>query len=183
MAGLDSSPLTPQMNRRSFLRGLAGISVGVIAFNMAGCGSDDDGTPASSTVAASTPTLTPVGAITPVLLTGEFVVDQNNRFAVGLIDEENNLVRDAQVYAKFFVVNPDGQSGKLRGEGLMQFVELNIEDAHEHDSSGEADREEEAVAFYVATTPFDVAGEWAVELSATLKGVRSRQRSRRRSMC
>lgn len=174
MSGLNPSRLGSQVNRRTFLHGLAGVSVGAIAFNVAGCGSDEDGTsstPDSSTAVVSTPSpVASAGAITPVLLTGEFVVNQDNRFAVGLIDAENNLVRDAKVYAKFFVVNPDGQSGKLRGEGLMQFVELNVDDAHAHDSSGEADREEEAVAFYVATTPFDIAGEWAVELSATLRG-------------
>ena len=159
------------VDRRAFLRSVTGAAFGAIALSIIGCSSDDDDNSEMTPAGTSTSEATRAsGAITPVLLTGEFVVNQDNRFAVGLLDAENNLVRNAQVYARFFVVNPDGQSGKLRGEGAMQFVELNVKDAHAHDSSGEADQSEEAVAFYVATTPFDFEGKWAVELSATPEG-------------
>ena len=111
--------------------------------------------------------------ITPVLLAGEFVADENNRFVVGLLDDDGNFVRNAKVHAKFFTVAADGKTGTLRGEDDMNFIELNEPEAHAHDTSGSQDAGEQSVAFYVLGTPFDAAGSWAVELSATLEDGRT----------
>jgi hypothetical protein len=102
----------------------------------------------------------------PVLLTSEFVVNQQNRFAVGLL-EGSKLVKDADVHVRFFKLGEDGQTGTFRGEGDLAFVELNVEGAHAHDeSSGEMASSDE-VSFYVANTPFEEAGKWAVEVGVT----------------
>jgi hypothetical protein len=101
-------------------------------------------------------------SITPVILTTEFVAGRDNRFLVGLLDGQNELVRNAQVHLKFFTVNPDGQSGKLRGEGDAQYTELNFESTSE-----QGDDLGTQVGFYSVNTPFDVAGAWAVEIGAT----------------
>ncbi len=55
----------------------------------------------------------------------------------------------------------------------MNFIELNEPEAHAHDTSGSQDAGEQSVAFYVLGTPFDAAGSWAVELSATLEDGRT----------
>lgn len=101
-----------------------------------------------------------------MLLTGEFVSGQDNRFAVGLLDEQNNLVRNATVNARFFKIGEDGSTGTLRGEGTLKYEELNIPELHGHDSSGSQNQGDEFVGFYVANTPFNEAGRWGVELTA-----------------
>lgn len=105
-----------------------------------------------------------------MMLTGEFVAGQNNRFAVGLLDDQNNLVRNATVSVRFFKIGGDGSTGTLRGEGELQYQELNIPELHGHDSSGQQAQGQDFVGFYVANTPFDDAGSWGVEIAATPLG-------------
>ncbi len=169
--------LSDRLGRRGFLRGTLAASAGGAALWAVGCGSDDGGakTPAATQPASSatmpgnpTPATTanPSG-ITPNLLTQEFVAGRDNRFAVGLIGKDSKLVKGAAVHLKFFVIGPDGSTGTLRGEGDAAYVELNIEGAHAHDKSGEGAVADDSVSFYVANAPFDVAGRWGAEISAT----------------
>jgi hypothetical protein len=134
------------------------------------CGGGDDGaSPTAPTGGEPTAAGTngAGGGITPAILTSEFVAGQDNRFAVGLLDAENRLVKDADVHARFFTIGADGSTGTLRGESDMNYVELNVDGAHVHDSSSGAEAEVDSVAFYVLNTPFDVAGRWGVEISVT----------------
>jgi hypothetical protein len=167
-------PLALPIDRRRFLQSLLAASAGG-AVLASGCGSGGGSatrtavpslTPAGGTSAAASPTANPSG-ITPSLLTSEFVANQDNRFAVGLVNKDRKLVKGAVVHLRFFTIGGDGSSGKLRGEGDAQYVELNISGAHTHDSSGAADIGDDSVAFYVANTPFDVAGKWGVEIDVT----------------
>jgi hypothetical protein len=112
------------------------------------------------------PSANPSG-ITPELLTQEFVANQDNRFAVGLITADRKLVQDANVHLRFFTLGSDSSTGTLRGEGDAQLVELNVAGAHAHDKSQQRDAEADSVAFYLANTPFDVSGKWGVEITAT----------------
>lgn len=163
-----------QLNRRRFLRSAFALTAGGAAWYALGCGSGDGDAGPAATATTGSGAMTPAGGTTPgasggvrpVMLTSEFVADQGNRFAVGLIDGNGKLLRDADVNAKFYTLGEDGTTGTLRGEGALQFVELNVEGAHQHDSSAGEAVDEEAVAFYLANTPFDVAGSWAAELSA-----------------
>ncbi len=70
------------------------------------------------------------------------------------------------MHLRFFTLAEDGSSGTLRGEGDAQFVELDVPGAHTHDSSQGAITDD-STAFYLAHTPFDVAGKWAVEIDVT----------------
>lgn len=158
------------INRRRFLRGAVWLSAGGAAYYALGCGSGED-SGANPTEPSASASASPTGAassspITPMLLTGEFVAGQNNRFAVGLLDDQNNLVRNATVNARFLKVGADGSTGTLRGEGGLKYEELNIPELHEHDSSGPQDAGEDFVGFYVANAPFDEAGKWGVEITA-----------------
>lgn len=159
-----------RLSRRGFLRGALAASAGAAGIYAVGCGSSGG----SKTPAATTPpggatpgaSADPTG-ITPVLLTSDFVVNQDNRFAVGLLNAQRKLVKDAAVHMRFFTIDADGSTGTLRGEGDASFFELNVEGAHTHDTSPQGDIADESVAFYVANTPFDVAGKWGVEIAVT----------------
>lgn len=152
--------------RRSFLRGTLFAASGGAALYAFGCsssdsGGSDDGEATQTPLPQASPA---TGQITPMLLTAEFVAGQDNRFAVGLLDEQNNLVRNATVNARFFKIGDDGSTGTLRGEGALKYQELNIPEMHEHE--GTSEDQGEFVGFYVANTPFDEVGRWGVELTA-----------------
>ncbi len=167
-------PLLRPLDRRAFLRSTLAVSAGGAALYAVGCSSGDDGenTPAA-TKASSTAGVTPAttanpSGVTPNLLTAEFVANRDNRFAVGLIGKDNKLVTGAEVHLKFFTVGADGTTGTFRGEGDAVYVELNVPGAHAHDGTAGALAADDSVSFYVANTPFDQAGQWGVEIDATL---------------
>ncbi len=155
------------VNRRRFLRGAVWLSAGSAAYYALGCSSDSNSRAIPTDSPASPSAVVSSGEVTPMLLTGEFVAGQNNRFAVGLLDGQNNLVRNASVNARFFKIGADGSTGTLRGEGEFKYEQLNIPELHGHDGSGPQDQGEEFVGFYVANTPFDEAGMWGVEITAS----------------
>lgn len=164
-------------SRRTFLRGTAAAGAGAAAYAAIACGGgeDDGGDAMPTTTASAMPTMaggTPVSgaSFTPNLLTSEYIVNENNRFAVGLIDKQGRLLKDAAVHARFFQMAADGVTGTLRGEGDLDYFELNVEDAHAHDQSTGDAATQEAVSFYVATTPFNAAGKWGAEITATPQG-------------
>jgi len=154
------------VGRRAFLRGSLTAGAAGAAIYAVGCGSAGSKPPATATPPSFGDTPSASG-ITPSLLTQEFVVGQDNRFAVGLLDPNRKLVKDANVHLSFYTIGADGKTGTLRGQGDAQFVELNVAGAHAHDSSPQNDITEDSVAFYVVNTPFDVAGKWAVVITAT----------------
>ena len=169
--------LVRPLDRRAFLRSSLAASAGG-ALLAAGCASGGGGAKTATTaVGSGAPSATPTGAtpgptanpsgITPNLLTQEFVAGRDNRFAVGLLTKGGKLVKGASVHLKFFTVGADGQTGSLRGEGDARYVELSVPGAHLHDGSAGGAVTDDSVSFYVANTPFDVAGKWGVEISAT----------------
>ena len=163
------------LSRRAFVRSAFAATAGGAALYAVGCGSvDGDATPtgARTSGAGETPAASGPGAsgeLRPALLTSEFVAGENNRFAVGLL-QGADLVKDAAVNARFYKIGDDGQTGEFRGEGDLRFVQLNVEGAHMYDSSSGGMAAQDAVSFYVANTPFDVAGPWGVELAVTPQG-------------
>ncbi len=171
-----SRRLARRIDRRGLLRGGTLAVAGGAALWTLGCASDsgDDGdnpTPTSPTSGATAGSATPgANAIKPVLLTQEFVAGADNRVAIGLLDGENRLVKDAAVHLRFFTIGEDGQTGTFRGEGDMTYVELNVEGAHVHDSSPAGAESEDSVSFYVVNAPFDTAGKWGVEAQVTPDG-------------
>lgn len=167
--------------RRAFLRGTLGMTAGGAALYAVGCGSGDSAkptaTPGAATAAPTAMSQATAGAtaattanpagISPVLLTSEYVANQDNRFVVGLLDAAGKLVLDAGVHLRFFTIGPDGTTGTLRGEGDAAFTQLNVEGAHTHDGTSGAAANEDAISFYVANAPFDQAGKWGVQVIVT----------------
>jgi hypothetical protein len=161
---LIASLMGHAIDRRTLLRGaVAATAVGGALYAL-GCGSSSS--PAKTAVPEDTAA---TAEFTPSLLTAEFVAGQDNRFAVGLVNKQHKLVKDADVHLRFFKIGADGSSGTLRGEGDAAFVELNLAGTHAPDASPTADAPDDTVAFYIANTPFDVAGDWGVEIAVTPK--------------
>src|SRR5689334_416487 len=106
------------LDRRAFLR-YAAIASAAGSMYAVGCGSSSKGSTTSTIApATSAPSITPApsanpSGITPELLTQEFVANQDNRFAVGLIDANRTLVKDADVHLRFFTLAADGTTGTL----------------------------------------------------------------------
>lgn len=169
----DEVVLEPVVGRRAFLRGAVALSASGAAVYALGCGGGDgddggDATAAPTQAGGSTPSATGGAASTvqPVLLTSEFIAGQPGRFLVGLLDADNEFVREAQVDLKFFTVAADGKTGTLRGEGQAAYVELVVPASASPQGMVHGD----TIGFYSANTPFDAAGQWAVEISVTEPG-------------
>lgn len=172
----ESRPrLLRPVDRRTLLRGTLAATAGGAALWAVGCGSSGgsaktpEATAGGATMATGATPATTANAsgITPNLLTQEFVAGRDNRFAVGLIQKDGKLVKGDAVHLRFFTIGEDGETGTFRGEGDAKYVELNVEGAHQHDTSGPQALADDSVSFYVANTPFDVAGRWGVEITAT----------------
>ena len=179
--------LNRSVARRGFLQGAAALTASGAAIVAVGCGSDGKSKAtttagstntagpaptagATSTAAAAQPTAATTanpGGIRPVLLTSEYVANQQNRFVVGLLDGAGKLVLDATVHLKFFQIAQDGVTGTLRGQGDAAFTQLNIDGAHTHDGTTGASQNEDTISFYVANAPFDAAGKWGVQVDVT----------------
>ncbi len=155
--------------RRGFLQGALVASVGGAALYTIGCSSSTNApeptkAPADTPVPGATQL---ASTITPVMLTAEYKANEQNRFAVGLLDGNGGLVKNATVHLKFFTIASDGgtpTTGQLRGEGDLTYDELNVTDAHAHDKSTGDAALNDAIGFYVTNAPFDQVGTWGVEI-------------------
>jgi hypothetical protein len=141
--------LTDSVSRRRFLR-LGLVSVGTLA--LGGCQAVQPAPPPTPVAAAK------VAAPTLVLATSELVVGPN-RFAVGIIDEANKPIFDAQVTFGFFQVN--GQEATKRAESAATFRWV----------------EQQARGIYTAPVQFDAPGRWGVETAIVRNGQRQVIRS------
>jgi hypothetical protein len=159
------------LDRRALLRGALGLGAGAAAIAVVGCGGGDDDT-GEETPAGGSPTPAPpaTGDVRPSLLTTEFVVNEQNRFLVGLLGDGGRLVRGAQVQARFYKLGEDNRTGTLRHQATLPYVELNVEGAHVHDGSSAELAAEDTVGFYGGVTPFEEAGGWGVELIVNQEG-------------
>jgi hypothetical protein len=116
---------------------------------------------------------TPVVGVTsvqPVLLGREYVAGAQSRFILGLLDAENDFLRDADVNLRFFRIGADGRTGTLAFETAARYLEMDVEGAHTHDGGGADTVTDERVPFYVADVPFDEAGRWGAEIASKLPG-------------
>lgn len=89
--------------------------------------------------------------LTPVLATSELVVGRN-RFALGLIGDDNRPLLDAQVHLDFFELS--GDTGTKRAEAAATFRWVEVQ----------------AKGIYTAPVQFERAGRWGVEVRATHAG-------------
>ena len=143
------SDISRSVSRRNFLLAGAG-SVGAVVF--AGCQAAQPATPPAPTAEARKPGPTLIQA------TSELVVGPN-RFAVGIVDEANRPIVDAQVTFGFFQLV--GQEGTKRAEAPATFRWV----------------DQQTRGIYTAPVQFDAAGRWGVEAAVERGGQRQVIRS------
>ena len=109
-----------------------------------------------------TPTASAGPQITPVLVNSELVVGEN-RFTVGLLNEENEEVTGAQVAFRFFKL--DGEQQELRGEAQATPITLEKSYTHTHEDGTVETHSAGESGVYTATVRFDEAGQWSAEVT------------------
>ena len=105
--------------------------------------------------------------ISAEIVTRDLAVGQNS-FSVGLLDEDQDLVNDATVEARFFQVVDDQHV--LRGEGPLEQVSVELGFVHLHEDGSLHTHDAGSLSVYKATVTFDEAGIWVVELTAVEEG-------------
>ncbi|MDP8923399.1 MAG: FixH family protein [Chloroflexota bacterium] len=143
------------MGQRRSRRQVLTLGVGLVTgLPLAACAvAQPTSLPAStppSSAAGPTPPQKPAG-LTPVLATSELVVGPN-RFAFGLIGEDNRPVLDARVQLDFFELSGDTGTKWAEAEATFRWVEAR------------------AKGIYTAPVRFERAGRWGVEVRATHGG-------------
>jgi len=138
-------------------------TVAVLAILAAACGGDgDDGAPSTTSpeAASESPPFSGV-VVTTDLSTGP------NRFAVGVIDEEEGQpILGADVALRFFKVL-QGDQAELRFEAETEFVGFETfylkEDTGEKVTTGDT-------GVYMTNVEFDETGDWGVEINGSADG-------------
>ncbi len=108
-----------------------------------------------------------VKELTAVVASSELVVGEN-RFIVGLLDQDTQEITDADVSLRFFKLDGDRETPKGEAKATALTVEKSYTHTHadgtvEKHSAGES-------GVYVAHPTFDEAGSWGVEVTATIDG-------------
>ena len=108
-----------------------------------------------------------VKELTAVVSSSELIVGEN-RFVVGLLDQDTEAITGAKVAFRFFKLNGDQETPKGEAEATALTVEKSYTHTHpdgkvEKHSAGET-------GVYVAHPTFDEAGSWGVEVTATIEG-------------
>jgi len=111
------------------------------------------------------PTVIPLGGceVCPVITNSSLAVGEN-RFSLGLLDEEVSPVLGAQVQLRFFDLN--GDEPLLKSEGPAQFIPMELFFIDEQ--AGKERRFVGENGVYVSQVNFDVPGRWGVEVNVTL---------------
>ena len=117
------------------------------------CRGDDDGTA--------------VTELTAVVANKELVVGEN-RFIVGLLDQDTEEVIDAEVTFRFFKLDGDQQT--LKGETKAKALTVDKSYTHTHDDGTVETHGAGRTGVYAAHPTFDEAGSWGVEVTATIEG-------------
>ncbi|MDP2674470.1 MAG: hypothetical protein Q8Q00_06140 [Dehalococcoidia bacterium] len=110
---------------------------------------------------------TGVTEITAVVANREVVVGEN-RFVVGLLDQDTEAITGAKVAFRFFKLDGDQETPK--GEAKAKAVTVERSYTHTH-ADGKVEKHSAGeTGVYVAHPTFDEAGSWGVEVTATIDG-------------
>ncbi|MCH7522262.1 MAG: hypothetical protein IH920_00635 [Chloroflexi bacterium] len=103
------------------------------------------------------------GEVFPVITNSTLAVGEN-RFSLGLLDEENSPVLDADIHLRFFDLT--GDEPVLTSEADARFVPVELSFIDE--PSGKEKRLLGSNGVYVTQVSFDTVGAWGVQLDVTL---------------
>jgi len=105
------------------------------------------------------------GQVFPVITNSALAVGEN-RFSLGLLDEENSFVLGADVHLRFFDLT--GEQQLLKSEADARFIPVELFFIDE--TSGKEKRLVGSSGVYVTRVSFDSPGDWGVEVAVTLDG-------------
>ncbi len=105
------------------------------------------------------------GEVFPQIVNHTLAVGEN-RFSLGLLDQEDSAVLDANVRLRFFDLNGDEPAFKSGADARFIPVELSFID----EQSGKEKRFVGSNGVYVTQVNFDAPGSWGVEITVTLDG-------------
>ncbi len=103
------------------------------------------------------------GEVFPVITNSTLAVGEN-RFSLGLLDEENSPVLDADIHLRFFDLT--GDEPVLTSEADARFVPVELSFIDE--TSGKEKRLLGSNGVYVTLVNFGTVGAWGVQLDVTL---------------
>ena len=114
-------------------------------------------------------TLTPVsGAFIPTVISSDIAVGEN-RFVLGLLDQDQIPIADADLRGGFLKVADDG-SATLLFEADLSPVTVDRSFAHLHEDGENHLHEVGELGVYVTNVDFDSAGRWQIVVSGTVGG-------------
>ena len=105
------------------------------------------------------------GEVFPQIVNHTLAVGEN-RFSLGLLDQEDSTVLGANVHLRFFDLNGDEPALKSGADARFVPVELFFID----EQSGNQKRLVGSNGVYVTQVNFDAAGRWGVEVAVTVNG-------------
>lgn len=105
------------------------------------------------------------GEIFPQIVNSALVVGEN-RFSLGLLDEDNSPILGADVHLRFFDLT--GEEQVLTSEADARFIPVELSFIDE--TSGKEKRLVGNTGVYVTQVSFDAAGDWGVEVAVTVDG-------------
>lgn len=109
----------------------------------------------------------PVTEVTAIVASSELVVGEN-RFIVGLLDQDTEQIIGAEVEFRFFKLDGDQQTVKGEAQATALTVEKSY--THTHDDGTVEKHSAGETGVYAAYPTFDEAGSWGVEVTATIEG-------------
>ena len=108
-----------------------------------------------------------VEKVTAVVANKEVVAGEN-RFVVGLFDQDTEPITGAEVAFRFFKL--DGEQETPKGEAEATAVTVQRSYTHTHADGTVEKHSAGETGVYVAHPTFDEAGSWGVEVTAAIKG-------------
>lgn len=147
----EAAPVsTLQLSRRRLLPLLGGIAVVVLAD---ACQAPAAVAPTGTAVPNPLikPRVTNGAELTPVLASSELALGRN-RFAIGLIDAQNQPITSGQVHLEFFKI--DGQAAQKKSEADSTFRSIGLQNK----------------GIWVAPASFDAVGSWGAQVTLTPDG-------------
>ncbi len=168
------------MTARRLLALLAALAA--LALIAAACGGGGDGSGTTNTPAGSPTTqacggpgstdniiFTPTKAdYFPVVVSSDLAIGQD-RFVVGLLDQEEAPVKNARLHFRFFCFSDEGERiYKSEVDATALTVTKGL--THTHDDGTVEYHEAGELGTYITYVDFDSPGKWGVEVTGTLEG-------------
>jgi len=145
------------MRARTVALGLAAVLALVVA---TACGGDGGG-------GASQATSTGSAEIKAVIISSDLAIGPN-RFMVGLVTPDSEVITDAQVQFGFFKLS--GDQGELGSEAQATVIKMTRGIVWEKPDGTRETVESGETAAYVVEVEFDEAGDWGVRVTGTRSG-------------